>query len=115
MKYIAIYAFLLLVGIAGNGQMKSDTIKNPIFAIEGYMSCGKIVPERAITIDVTQFLGFIELNTELWDRVKLLERRIDSLEHRPYLYIDTKTSRPGIWLTNTAGEYQVFIVPLIFK
>lgn len=44
-----------------------------------------------------------------------LDERIDSLERRPYLFIDTKPSSSGIWLTNSAGEYQWLIQPFNFK
>lgn len=44
--------------------------------------------------------------------LELLEKRIDSLEKRPYLFIDNKGVRPGVILTNSAGEYQILIYPL---
>lgn len=51
----------------------------------------------------------VGMDNKLWSKT---ENRIDSLEHRPYLFIDTKGVRPGVYLTNSAGEFQIFIAPL---
>jgi len=45
----------------------------------------------------------------------IASKRVWDLEQRPYLLIDTQCSRPGVWLTNTAGEYQIFITSLNYK
>lgn len=44
-----------------------------------------------------------------------LKDTIDWLEKRPYLFIDTKPSSSGIWLTNSAGEYQWLIKPFNYR
>lgn len=89
MKYITL-TLLLLAGIAGKAQMKEDTTK-PAF---------------------NQIVFLLQQNKELSDRLDRAEKRIDSLERRPYLFIDNKGVRPGLYLTNAAGEFQIFVAPL---
>lgn len=49
---------------------------------------------------------------------KLLDRiskRVNYLDNLPYLFIDFKGVRPGVYLTNSKGEYQLFITPINYK
>lgn len=55
-------------------------------------------------------LDFLELNAHTLGKMAIkAENKIDSIARRPYLFIDTKPSSSGIWLTNSAGEYQILI------
>lgn len=106
MKNIII-PILLLVQVTVKAQMKRDTTDlNRSFI-------GNIKNHTSTEFEEIVFL--LQQNKELSDRLDRAEKRIDSLERRPYLFIDNKGVRPGVWLTNTSGEYQVFIVPLNYK
>ncbi|HXP50834.1 MAG TPA: hypothetical protein VN922_12810 [Bacteroidia bacterium] len=91
--------------------MKGDTTRNPSTALEGCAGC---FPDP-IPVQKSMSNGTPNDLADLKKYVKKLEQRIDSLERRPYLFIDTKTSRPGVWLTNVPGEYQIFIQSLNYK
>lgn len=57
-----------------------------------------------------------KLNVGIVNEIAMsFKKRIDSLERRPYLFIDTKPSSSGIWLTNSAGEYQWLIKPFNYR
>ena len=67
---------------------------------------------QGLAIGRGNFDALYDLYLETLARCSALEKRIDSLEHHPYLFIDTKGVRPGIYLTNAAGEYQIFITSI---
>lgn len=97
MKHFFILIYIILCATySSKGQNKGDTTKG--LTMHGYTD------------------GSIHFRhdrvTDLEAVVLALERKIDSLERRPYLFIDLKTSRPGVWLTNVAGEYEIFITPI---
>lgn len=102
MKYITL-CVLLLAGIAGQGQMKGDTT-NPCTRCWPKIQSGNTIFQDIVLL--------LQQNKELSDRLDRAEKRIDSLERRPYLFIDNKGVRPGLILTNAAGEFQIFVAPL---
>lgn len=67
--------------------------------------------EEAENVETALAIG---LNTT-HKQMETMQKRIDSLERRPYLFIDTKPSSSGIWLTNSAGEYQWLIKPFNYR
>jgi|GEM_PF-4889422 len=90
MKYILLFA--IFFSFSASAQMKGDTTKPPS--------------------EFKQIVFLMQENMLLSERLDRAEKRIDSLERRPYLFIDNKGVRPGVILTNSAGEYQILIAPL---
>lgn len=128
MKY-TLFTLLLLAGIAGKAQMKGDTTRaesrfeDELFQnIVLLMQQNKELSDRLDRLEEKIDTMHREINmlweinrynarysTELDDS---LMKRIDSLGRRPYLFYDPKGVRPGFYLTNSAGEYQIFVSPL---
>lgn len=104
------------------GSLKgTDTAHDPNFWDMGRNNgkmAGHTVPHKPDTSrpsSLPNMVFLIQQNMDLSQRLDRLQERIDSLERRPYLLIDLKCSRPGVWLTNAAGEYQIFITPINYK
>lgn len=117
MKYLfLVICLLFLVGI-GKGQMKGDTTMPPHGGmphsdqlgdslLNQYRKAAKGYGEYAIEAQVTLLSYQEKKNAE---EIKALKSTIDSLEKRPYLFIDLKKQRSGVWLTNSNHEYEWFI------
>ena len=120
MKYILTIALLLLLSHV-RGQMKVDTTKPQEFVTTvGAQDENLVVAIKdgnltyVLSADPTRGIDYTLIRL-LVSKITILEKKIDSLERRPYLFIDTKPSSSGIWLTNSAGEYQWLIKPFNYK
>ena len=107
-KLLFISLLIASCGTFASAQMKGDTTK-PCTRCWPKIEQPATVPAGSLFDDIVFLL---QQNKELSDRLDRAEKRIDSLEHRPYLFIDNKGVRPGVILTNSAGEYQILIYRL---
>lgn len=104
MKYLTLTVFIIFSMYVANAQAKGDTTK----------SCTRCWPKiKESAFEDIVFL--MQQNLELSKRLDKLENKIDSLEARPYLFIDLNKQQPGVWLTNKEGEYMWYIAPINIK
>lgn len=120
MKYLFLVICLLFLVGTGKGQMKGDTTMPPHGGmphsdqlgdslLNQYRKAANGYGESAIEAQVTLLSYQENKNAE---EIKALKSTIDSLEKRPYLFIDLKKPRSGVWLTNSTHEYEWFISPI---
>ena len=114
MKYL-LSILLSCISIVGNAQTREDTTLKQLAATVLRLQHQVDSLTQCIHHQNLQDSIFVFNINMLGNFIDKLERRVVPLEQRPYLIIDTKTSRPGVWLTNTAGEYQIFIQSLNYK
>lgn len=101
----AFIALLCLISLAGHAQIysKQPTTFNLSELLHRVDSLEKQLGARE------QLINYMEL------QIYRIQCRLDSLEHLPYLKIESFDGLPKIWMTNRAGEYDIFIKSVFIK
>lgn len=99
MKYILVLCFISLVSI-GKGQV-------PPHGGMPYPDPMQPIPRDSTKPSFHDMVFLMQQNMELSQRLDRLEKKIDSLERRPIIYIDTPHQQ--LWVKCPDGSCDIFI------